>query len=175
MKSLGIMPLFAAVLMVACATTANPTKLTDTEVAMVLHVANLSAVREGEIARQKAGDAAVRDFAQVMINEHTATNNKAEADLARANVSSDDCDLSRQIDANSGRAADALRAATGKAFDRAYVDRQIEFDRYLLGIVDSTLVPSARRKVVRTAVTEFRGLVDKHLARAQQIANSLPR
>jgi putative membrane protein len=175
MKPLHVVPLFAAVLIVACTTTGRSTRLTDPEVAMVLHVANLSAVREGEVARQKAADPTVRDFAQTIINEHMATNNKAEADLARANISSDDSGLSRQIDANSGKAADALRAATGRAFDRAYVDRQIEFDRYLLGIIDSQLVPSARHRVVRNAITEFRGLVDKQLVRAQQIASSLPR
>ena len=56
----------------------------DPEVAMVMRVANLSEAREGELAREKAADPAVRDFGAAMVTEHSAANSKAESELANA-------------------------------------------------------------------------------------------
>src|SRR6266496_4194246 len=100
----------AMTLLAACATTTSQQSLTDPQIAMVMRVANLGEVREGEVARAKAADASVRDFGTVMVTEHTSQSNKAESELSRANISSEDTTLSRQIDAASGVATDRLRA-----------------------------------------------------------------
>ena len=162
------------ILLAACASSSDRAKLTDPEVAMVVRVSNLGEVREGQLARDKAIDAAVRDFAQMMVTEHTAESNKAESDLARANIPSADSSLSRQIDANSGNATDMLRATpAGPAFDRAYMDRQVDGHRYILGVIDQTLVPNAHSKVLRGVLADMRKLIDQHLTRAQQIQSTL--
>jgi putative membrane protein len=110
-----------------------------------------------------------------MVTEHTSQNNKIESELSRANINSEDTPLSRQIDADSGAATDRLRAMSGPAFDRAYIDRQVDVHQYILGQIDSTLMPNARKKVLRDQLTELRKLVDTHHARAKQIQASLPR
>ncbi len=165
---------FVLTLLTACTST-SPGRLTDPEIAMVMRVANLGEVREGELARQKAADASVREFAAMMVSEHSSQNSKAESERARIDIASEDTALSRQIDANSGAATERLRPLAGRDFDRAYIDRQVEAHQYVLGLVDSTLIPSARHKVVREQLTELRKTVEKHLARAKQIQGSLPR
>ena len=159
-------------LVASCATT-QQRNLTDSEIAMVMRVANLGEVREGELARTKATDTSVRDFASMMVTEHTAQNNKTESELARVDVASADSDLSRQLDAASGDATDRLRALS--AFDRAYMDRQVDAHQSLIALIDSKLTPSARKKQVREQLTALRALADKHLTRAKQIQGSLPR
>jgi putative membrane protein len=176
MKRRLILSLAAVVPLVACRSSSDRARLTDPEVAMVVRVSNLSEVREGQLARDKATDTAVRDFAQMMITDHTAASNKAEADLARAGIPSEDSQLSRQIDANSGTATDSLRAAaSGRDFDRAYMDRQVEAHRYILGVIDQTLVPNAHSKALKAVLAEMRKTVQDHLTRAQQIQSNLAR
>ena len=98
----------------------------------------------------------------------------AVTDLARADIPSADSSLSRQIDANSGNATDMLRATpAGPAFDRAYMDRQVDGHRYILGVIDQTLVPNAHSKVLRGVLADMRKLIDQHLTRAQQIQSTL--
>src|SRR2546427_5240191 len=163
-------------LLAACASSSDRAKLTDPEVAMVVRVANLGEVREGQLARDKATDTAVRDFAQMMVTDHTAASNKAEADLARAGIPSEDSQLSRQIDASSGTVTESLRAsAAGRDFDRAYMNRQVEVHRTILGVIDQTLVPNARAKALKTVLTDMRKTVQDHLTRAQQIQSNLAR
>src|SRR6184192_493304 len=109
--------LLAVMLLAGCATTQQ--NLTDSDIAIIMRVANLGEVREGELARSKTTDTSVRDFAIMMVTQHTAQSNKAESELARVDVASSDTDLSRQLDAESGATAERLRALTGPAFDRA--------------------------------------------------------
>jgi putative membrane protein len=168
--------LLVMMLLAACANfNTQQHKLTDPEIAMVMRVANLSEVREGELARTKATDTSVRDFGIMMATEHTAQNNKAESELARVNVYSEDSNLSRQLDADSGSVTDRLRTLSGPAFDRAYIDRQVDAHQSLITLIDSTLMPGAKKKVVRDQLTALRATADKHLARARQIQGSLPR
>jgi putative membrane protein len=167
--------LFAITLLAGCTTTSQKQRLTDPQIAMVMRVSNLGEVREGELAREKSGTASVRDFGARMVTEHTSQNNKAESELSRADINSEDTTLSRQIDADSGAATDRLRGMSGAAFDRAYIDRQVDIHQYVLGLIDSTLMPNARKKVLRDQLTDLRKLVDAHLARAKQIQASLQR
>ena len=167
--------LVTVALVAGCATAPQQQKLTDPQIAMVMRVLNLAAVREGELARDKSGNATIRDFGLKMVNDHTAQNNKAEAELSRADIASEDTPLSRQIDAGSGTATERLRGMTGAGFDRAYIDRQVEAQQYALNLVDSTLTPHARKKVVKEQLAELRKLVDGHLASVKQIQASLPR
>ena|SRR5438132_7468044 len=166
--------LVAIALIAGCATAPQQQKLTDPQIAMVMRVLNLGEVREGELARDKSGNATVRDFGLKMVNDHTAQNNKAEAELSRANIASEDTPLSRQIDAASGAATDRLRGLAGAAFDRMYIDRQVEAHQSALNLIDSQLAPHARKKVVKEQLADLRKLVDGHLASAKQIQSSLP-
>jgi putative membrane protein len=169
-----IFVILAAVALGTC-TTMSQQRMTDPQIAMVMRVANLSEVREGELARKKATDAAVRDFATAMVSEHSAQSSKADAALSQADVAAEDTLVSREMDAASGAATERLRALSGRDFDRAYIDRQVQAQEKLLGLIDSTLTPDARHKVLRTQLTELRGMVEKHFALAKQIQSALPR
>src|SRR6266487_6865327 len=155
-----------AVLLIAGCATTQQQNLTDSDIAMIMRVSNLGEVREGELARSRTTDTTVRDFAIMMVTEHTAQNNKAESELARVNIASSDTDMSRQLDAESGAATERLRALAATAFDRAYIDRQVSAHQSLISMIDSKLMPQARKKQVKDQLTELRKLADTHLTRA---------
>ena len=146
----------------------------DPEIAMVLRVANLSEVREGELAREKAAEPSVRDFAAMMVNEHSAADSTEESAFFKANIVSDDSPLSRQLDAESGAATERLRALTGRAFDRAYTQRQIEAHQNLLHLIDAKLMPAAHHKVVKEQLKTLRKSAQQHLTRAEQVVKTIP-
>src|SRR5258708_19496970 len=99
----------------------------DPEVAMVLRVANLAEVREGNFARDRATAQAVKDFASMMASEHAQAASKTENDLAKKEIPSTDPDLSRKIDAESGKSVEALRTPTRPAFDPPHLDPPVPF------------------------------------------------
>jgi putative membrane protein len=141
---------------------------------MVLHVANFGEVREGQIAREKASAPAVRDFASMMVTEHQAASAKTETELFKAEIESADSTLSRQLDAESGAAAEHLKTLTGPAFDRAYMERQVDVHQKLLDVIDRQVLPHAKKKAVKEQVNATRATVQQHLTKAQDVLRALP-
>lgn len=187
MKRLGLL-LMGALVCAACATNQNTSTTNgmtggvtaprvrledDREVAMVVRVANMGEVREGNVARTRASAQAVKDFATMMVNDHRAAEDKAEAALTKADLPFVDSDLSRQIDAESGQAAQSLANLSGDAFDRAYMDRQIAAHTEVLQTIDGTLLPKARNKELRAILTEMRTTVQGHLEKARGVRAGL--
>lgn len=149
-------------------------EFTDPEIAMVMRVANLSEVREGELAREKAAEPSVRDFATMMITEHSAANSRTESEFFKKEITSVDSPLSRQLDAESGAATERMRALAGHAFDRAYIERQVQVHQNVLNLIDTKLMPAAKKKIVKDQLTAMRKTVQDHLARAQRVTTTIP-
>src|SRR5581483_7422863 len=140
----------------------------------MMRVINLGEIREAQVARDKTASTTIRDFAQMMINDHEAENNKAEAAMSAKDVNSEDTPQSRQLDEQSGAATDRLRTLSGAALDRAYIDREVQAHQSALNLLDTQMIPNARKKVVKDQLADLRKLVSTHLARAKQIQSSLP-
>jgi putative membrane protein len=158
---------------IALNTAASLDRFRDPEVAMVLHVMSLAEVREGNLARDKASSKPVQEFAAQMSSEHAQASSHTENELGKKDIPSADSDLSREIDTESGKTVESLRARTGADFDRAYLDRAIAFHRYAIDTIDKTLKPAAKNKVVLTALDETRALAEKHLAKAQELRKGM--
>lgn len=167
--------LVAAVLAAACVHLNTDTPVfQDEQIGMVMRVANLNEVREGTLAREKAAEPSVRDFATMMVNEHTTANSKTESELFKKEINFSDSPLSKQLDAESGAATESMRALAGHSFDRAYMDRQVKVHQNILDIIDKQLEPHAKNKVVKEQLKAMRTLVEAHLAKAKQVASSIP-
>jgi putative membrane protein len=169
--------LLTLLLSAACSTTSignSNTRLDDDrEVAMIVRVANLSEVREGNVARTRATDPAVRDFAVMMVNEHSNAETKAETDLLKADLAFTDSEVSRKLDAESGAVAESLSQLKGSQFDQAYMDRQIAVHQAVLDTIDKTLLPKARNRHLRDVIKETRTTVQTHLEKAKTIRAAL--
>ena len=162
-------------LMSACIRINNDREIfEDPQVAMIMRVANLAEVREGSVAREKATDQAVRDFAAMMVNEHGTANSRTESELSKENIPSMDSPLSRELDAESGATTERLRNLSGRAFDRAYMERQVQAHQNVLNLIDTRLTKVAKEKVLKEQVTAMRATVEGHLTQAQKILASLP-
>jgi len=158
--------ILAGAVLGGCASSSQQ-NLTDPQIAMMMRVMNISAVRESEMARDKAAAEAVRQFASDVVRDRSAQNSKAESALAVADVFSEDTPQSRQLDAASGAAVEKLRPLAGEYFDRAYVQRDVQALQNGLDLIDSKLMPSARNKVLREQLTDLRALVEKELTAAK--------
>src|SRR5512140_2527403 len=65
---------------------ARATPLTDANIAAIVMVANQGDIKNGELALKNGSQAAVRDFGQMMVTDHTSANDKTKALAARLNL-----------------------------------------------------------------------------------------
>lgn len=146
----------------------------DEQVAMVLRTAHVAEVREGTLAREKAAEPRVRDFASMMVSEHGLANSRMESEFFKENIASTDSPVSRQLDAESGAATERLRGLSGRAFDRAYMERQVQVHQSMVSLIDTKLTGAAREKVVKEHLAAMKATLQTHLTQAQQVLASLP-
>lgn len=170
-----LLSLLVAFSLSACTatTTMDNTRMSDAEVAGLVRTANDGEIQHGEIARTRAQNSAVRDFASMMVTDHTRSNEQLQQLLADRGMSTADAPQTVQLRQSAAATAAALDRYSGADFDRAYMRSQVELHQWLLTTLDGTLIPSARDRQLRAQLQAMRGAVAAHLNRAQQIAGSI--
>ena len=147
--------------------------LNDAQIAHVAVTANAIDSAAGANARTKARDTAVKDFARQMVQDHGAVNKQAVALAQRLNVTPEDNDVSRQLQQGAEQARTGMQSATGADFDRAYIDREVQYHQAVLDALDKTLIPGAQNADLKALLQQVRPNIDAHLQRAKQIQTRL--
>lgn len=143
---------------------------TDPQIAHIAYTAGNIDIAAAKQALAKSHNATVRDFAQEMVRDHEAVNDKALALVKKLKVTPESNatseTLSKQADATMKR----LAGLSGTAFDRAYVENEIGFHKTVNGALESTLIPAANnaelKSLLETGLTLFR----EHQAHAEHVA-----
>jgi putative membrane protein len=108
----------------------TPSAMTQTFVKNAA-ITDMFEIQAGQLAQQKADDAAYKDFAQMTITDHTKTTN----DIKSMNLG---VQPPQELDATHKTKLDKLSALSGAAFERQYKTDQVqghrqaiaEFERY---------------------------------------------
>ena len=145
----------------------------ETDVAGIVATANEGEIQQGNAASARATSADVVAFAQMMVADHTAALNNAREVFTRSNITPGENDTTRTLRANSQLTVTNLATYSGTAFDRTYMQTQVDLHQWLLTTLDTALIPSARTPELRTLLTTQRASVAAHLERARQIVGNL--
>lgn len=145
----------------------------DAQIMHVLATANTGEVEQGTLASSKATDPAVLSFAQRMVTEHTAGNQRGQTLAQAKGLTPADNPTSQQLKSESDAIVAQLQPLTGAAFDAAYIDSQVTVHTKVLALIDEVLLPAATDPDVRTELTTTRGHVATHLSEAQAIKEAV--
>jgi putative membrane protein len=149
-----------------------PGAMAQGDIASIVTTANEGEIQQGQAALGSASSADVRQFAQMMVNDHTAALSTARETFSRASVTPNENETSRTLRENSQRSITNLTGYRGAAFDRTYMQMQVDEHQWLLTNLDSVLIPSARGEV-RTLLENQRAAVATHLQHARDILGRL--
>lgn len=138
-------------------TITQATALSDEEVAAVAAAACNGAIEEAQLAQAKASSPRVRRYAERVLHDFVDANDRRGATLHRLGIVAKENGESRQIDAEA-RARYSLLASTspGAQFDRAYVQGAARKNARLIELLDSALLPNARRPELRADLVSLR-------------------
>jgi putative membrane protein len=165
--------LTAAAAALAFAVPAQAAGPTDPQIAHIAYTAGNLDVEAGKQALKISHNAAVRAFAEEMVRDHSAVNDKALALVKKLHVTPEANDTSAALT----KAADAERAKLGKltgaAFDRAYIDGEVAFHKTVNGALKSTLIPSAHNAELKSLLETGLTLFSEHQAHAEHLAATL--
>ncbi len=142
--------------------------LSAPDIAGILTVANTGEVQQAQAALPHLTTQAARDFANMMITDHTNALNEARATFSASNIVPRESNLhATTLRDESQRVVSSLNAAASGA-DQMYMQAQVDAHQNLLSMIDSHLIPSASGELLTLLQTQRTG-VAAHLDRAKQI------
>ena len=146
---------------------ANPS---DAEIAMIVVVADTVDVNYGKLAVEKTKNQAVKEFAETMVRDHTAVNEKAVALAKKLGVTPA---ASESLESNGKAELKKLKALTGSEFDKAYVANEVAYHEAVIDLLDKTLIPSAKNAELKALLKSGRPIFAAHLGHAKMLQSSL--
>jgi putative membrane protein len=156
------------------ADTTPASALTDAQIAAIVVAANDVDVKVGEQAKSKAADQKVKDFGQRMITDHTAVNKQATDLVTKLNVTPEENPTSQALRQGGEQTLAQLQGLTGAAYDKAYIDHEVQFHQQVIDAVDQQLIPNAQNAELKTLLEQVRPALEGHLEMAKQIQGQLP-
>jgi putative membrane protein len=167
----GLSALSLAVLMLAPVEAANPPS--DPVIAHIAYTAGSLDIKAAEQALKVSKNESVRAFANDMVRDHTAVNEKALALVKKLGVTPEDNDTSRGLVKQAEAKSSELGKLSGEAFDRAYVANEVAYHKTVNGALASTLIPSATNSELKTLLETGLKIFTGHEQHAEQLATKL--
>jgi putative membrane protein len=175
MKQARRLPLIAATasLITLSAQAQSPGKPNDAQIAHIVYTADTIDIKAGQLALQKSRNTGVRTFAQDMVRDHTAVNEKALALVKKLGVQPQDNDTSRALTQQSEAETKRLEALNGTAFDKAYAEHELAYHRQVNGAVRGTLIPAASNQELKSLLETGLKIFEGHEQHAQRLVQEL--
>jgi putative membrane protein len=147
--------------------------VSDPQIAAIVLAANTVDSTAGEMAKTKASNADVKKFGETMVTDHGGVNKQAVALAGRLNLTPEENPASRQLTQGGEQSRAQLEGLSGAAFDRAYIDHEVEYHQTVLDAIDSTLIPNAQNAELKALLEQVRPAVAAHLEMAKNLQKTL--
>jgi putative membrane protein len=147
--------------------------LRDTQIVKILDLVNSGEVEQAQLAKVKANDPQVKQFAQQMITQHTQAKQKGMQLARAANLNQEESTESAQVETKGMQTLATLKTVEPTSFDGAYMRAQIEQHQAVLDMLNSRLIPSVTNPKLKTELDNTRRVVERHIASARQIQGTL--
>ena len=148
-------------------------KPNDAQIAHIVYTADNIDIAAANQALAKTKTPKVRDFAQEMVRDHTAVNDKALALVKKLHVTPEDNPTSQSLQAAAKQKSAELAKLSGHAFDVAYANNEVAFHKTVNGALQSSLIPSAQNAELKSLLQTGLKLFQEHEQHAEQLAASL--
>ena len=152
---------------------AEATAPTDPQIAAIVVTANQVDIDAGKLATTKTSSKDVREFAQIMIKDHTGVNKSATALVHKLKVQPEDNPTAQSLKKGGADNVAKLKTLKGKAFDKAYVDNEVTYHQAVLDALDKTLIPSAKNEELKALMVKVRPAFVAHLQHAKMLQSKL--
>ena len=145
----------------------------DAQIAQIVLTADTVDVDYGKLAVKKTSNAEVKAFAETMIRDHTAVNEKAAALAKKLNLTPAESATSKSLKADGDKMLATLTKMSGAEFDKAYVDNEVSYHESVIGAIEKTLIPNAKNADLKGLLESGMPIFKSHLEHAKHLQQSL--
>jgi putative membrane protein len=149
---------------------AQGSKLNDAQIAHIAYTADQIDIQAAQQALEKSKNNEVRSFAQDMVRDHTAVNEKALALVKKLNVAPEDNSTSQTLSKQAAAKSAELAKLNGAAYDKAYINNEVTYHKTVNDALQNTLIPGASNSELKNLLTTGLKIFQGHQQHAEQVA-----
>jgi putative membrane protein len=149
---------------------AQGSKLNDAQIAHIAYTADQIDIQAAQQALEKSKNNEVRSFAQDMVRDHTAVNEKALALVKKLNVTPEDNSTSQTLSKQAAAKSAELAKLNGAAYDKAYINNEVAYHKTVNDALQNTLIPGASNSELKNLLTTGLKIFQGHQQHAEQVA-----
>jgi len=165
--------LFVLTPLSAFAFSSESPQVNNAQIVTVLKTANSGEIELASHAKMHASSTKVKNFAKMMIKDHTQSNQDLNKFNDKLDVFNDENNVSADLQDVEKTELIRLRSLKGKKYDQEYMQSQIKMHQMVLSSIDNTLLPQVTNEELKTLLGKTREAVATHLNRAKEIADAL--
>jgi putative membrane protein len=148
-------------------------KPNDSQIAAIVVTANQVDIDAGKLAESKSSNAEVKQFARMMVTDHTSVNKNASDLVTKLKVTPEENATSKSLKDGGDKNIANLKTLNGKSFDQAYVRHEVEYHEQVLAALDTVLIPNAKNDELKALLIKVRPAFVAHLEHAKKLQASL--
>lgn len=145
-------------------------KPTDPQIAHIAYTAGDIDIKAAQQALEKTKTKSVRTFAEDMLRDHKAVNEKALALVKKLGVTPEDNDTSKALSKEAEAKRADLAKLSGAAFDKAYIENEVAFHKTVNTALKDTLIPSATNAELKAFLETGLKIFEGHQKHAEHLA-----
>ena len=147
-------------------------KLDDPTIVAIFDAANTYDIEAGALAEKKTTSHDVHEFAEMLQRDHRAVRQQGR-DLAASLKVTPTPPPNFALAKAHVDAMTRLRGLSGSAFDRAFLQNEVDFHNAVVDAVTKTLLPAIQNAQVKDLVTKVAPAFVAHRDRAQNLLDNL--
>jgi putative membrane protein len=164
---------FAFLVLIAGAPSAQTAKPTDPQIAHIAYTAGVLDIEAAKLALSKSKTKEVVEFAQGMVRDHEAVNKQALDLVKKLKVTPEDNDTSKALAKAAADQRAKMSALNGAAFDKAYMQNEVDYHKQVNGALKTLLIPSATNPELKSLLETGLRLFEGHQQHAEQVVAKL--
>ena len=145
----------------------------DPQIAGIVVTANQIDIDAGKLAQSTSKNKEVQAFAKQMVTDHSAVNKQAGALAKKLGVTPAESETSGALKKGAAENVAKLKKLSGAAFDKAYVDHEVDYHQAVLDAIDKVLIPGAQNAELKGLIEKVRPAIQAHLDHAKHLQATL--
>jgi putative membrane protein len=137
-----------------------------------LAVANQTEIQQGKAAAKKASTPTVKQFADQLVKDHKANSQQLQQLAKKLGVTLADSGAQTSTESQSASMGE-LEGKSGKEFDQAFLDAQIQAHEQNIDKIRNQLIPASDQPELRDYLQQTASAMEGHLASAKQLKQDL--
>ena len=146
-------------------------KLDDATIVAIFDAANTWDMETGQLAVSHSRNAEIREFGRMLVRDHRMVRGQGR-DLAKSLNVHPTPPSDFALAKTHMQAMKNLRALRGVAFDRAFLQNEIDFHNAVIDAVTKTLLPAIQNAQLKDLVTKVAPAFVAHRDKAQSLLNN---